>query len=192
MQIPGPAGMLQAELDHPHGDLDPIAVLCHPHPQYGGSMYDAVLATAAKVLLGRQTNCLRFNFRGVGQSEGTYDGGVGEVADLWAVHQWVAQSYPDAPILWLGYSFGANVVWHGLSQAAPATAVLIAPPVGTMTFEEIELPDTTVHAIAGADDDFVDTAKLDTLAGSNVVVLPGADHFFSGAHDALAAALTGL
>ena len=108
------------------------------------------------------------------------------------MHRWVEQSYPDAPVWWLGYSFGANVVWHGLSEAEPALAVLIAPPVGTMTFEEIELPDTPVHAIAGTDDDFVDPTRLATVAGENVVLLPGADHFFGGAHDALAAVIADL
>lgn len=188
MDIPGPAGALQAQHDNAANPQNITAVLCHPHPQYGGSMYDGVLQTAADVLLAQGVNCVRFNFRGVGGSAGSYDNGVGEAADLLAVADWVGQTYADHSQWWLGYSFGAAVVWQGLQTQQPARAVLIAPPVGMMDFSG-EPTGIAVDAIAGDGDNFVDTAKLSALPGVAAHIIPGADHFFTGHHAQLSETL---
>lgn len=191
MDIPGPAGQLQAQHDSASHSQAVTAVLCHPHPQYGGSMVDGVLQTAAEVLLSRGVDCVRFNFRGVGGSAGVYDNGVGEAADLIAVADWVGENYPSNSQWWLGYSFGAAVVWRALQTRSPARAVLIAPPVSMLDFSGSH-GDTPIDAIAGDQDDFVDTAKLNTLPGVSAHILTGADHFFTGHHAQLADTLAAV
>lgn len=191
MDIPGPAGQLHALHDSASEPRGITAVLCHPHPQYGGSMYDGVLQTAAEVLLAHGVDCIRFNFRGVGGSAGHYDNGVGETADLLAVAAWASEHYPDNRQWWLGYSFGAAVVWRGLQDQSPSRAVLIAPPVGMLDFSGAR-DGIPIDAVAGDRDDFVDSAKLNTLPGVTTHIIPGADHFFSANHDQLAATLAAI
>ena len=184
MDIPGPTGALQAELaiaSQPSGNF---AVLCHPHPQYGGNMHDMVLDCLADVLLQTGVSCLRFNFRGVGASEGVSSGGAAEADDLLAVAAWLkAEHAPEC--LWLGgYSFGANMVWRTMSVIAPARVLLVAPPVGLMEFAEqaITVP---VDIFTGDRDDYVAVDKLSSLSGAHVHTIAGADHFFMGYHDQL-------
>ena len=191
MQIKGPAGALQAQIDSVENGQDVTAILCHPHPQYGGSMHDAVLQTATDVLLQQGIRCVRFNFRGVGTSEGKFDGGTGEVDDLLAVTNWVTDNYPDQMIWWLGYSFGAAMVWQALKQYTPDRCIMIAPPVSMMKFSDIQSP-PRVDAIAGDQDDFVDVNVLENWQTVNTLVIPGADHFFSAHHNQLSQALAGL
>jgi alpha/beta superfamily hydrolase len=184
MDIPGPAGALEAQLDRSDSDGGAFAVLCHPHPQYGGSMHDAVLATLAGALLDAGVSCLRFNFRGVGNSEGRSSGGSAEAEDLLAAAAWLrAEHSPER--LWLGgYSFGASMVWQAAAAINPERLLLIAPPVGAMPFAEQSL-NADIDVFAGDRDDYVDFAQLDRLRGARVHQLAGADHFFMGLHDQL-------
>ncbi len=191
MHIQGPAGQLEARLDQAPAEKTITAVLCHPHPQYGGSMHDAVLATAVEVLMGAGVNCLRFNFRGVGGSEGQFDNGDGEVLDAVAAVDWVRQEYPRDEIWLIGYSFGASVAWRAASSIDPARLILIAPPVGMMKFEA-NATTAQVDAIAGSRDDFVDQATFNAWEDVDTHVIDGADHFFGGYHDALAETLSDL
>ncbi len=184
MDIQGPVGALQAQFDSATDPQGMVAVLCHPHPQYGGSMHDAVLQTAADVFLANGIDCMRFNFRGVGASDGHYDNGVGEVQDLLAVADWVGDTHGECQQCWLGYSFGAAVVWRALQSTQPARVILVAPPVGMMDFSGAA-PRLRVDAIAGDRDDFVDLDKLAALTGVTSHVIQGADHFFAGCHGAL-------
>ncbi len=184
MDIPGPAGALEAQLDHSPVASSGFAVLCHPHPQYGGSMHDAVLNTLAGALLADGISCLRFNFRGVGASEGSSSGGTAEADDLLAAVAWLRAEYsPES--LWLGgYSFGASMVWQAAAAIDAERLLLIAPPVGLMPFSEQDLS-ARVDVFAGDRDDYVDFAQLATLRGATVHQLNGADHFFMGFHDEL-------
>ncbi|MEQ8859501.1 MAG: alpha/beta hydrolase [Pseudomonadales bacterium] len=189
LHIDGPAGRLTARYDAVAVACTAQAVLCHPHPQYGGSMDDAVLATVAERLLAAGIGVLRFNFRGVGGSDGTYDGGDGEVADLLAATAWLRREQATGPLWAGGYSFGAWVTWRALAAGLQADRILlIAPPVGAMTFAAGPLPDIA-FAIAGDADDFVDGAALQALPGVDTTIIAGCDHFFSGAHEELAAAV---
>lgn len=189
MQIPGPTGTLEARLDEAQTratDSPRIAVLCHPHPQYGGSMHDAVLETATGALLAAGIDCVRFNFRGVGASAGVYDHGVGEVDDANAVLAWARDTEPSE--IWLaGYSFGARVAWQVLANPATeitvARGLLIAPPVGSMSFDGATT--APVDVFAGDADEFIESAALDAWQGVNIHRIPSANHFFMGAHPQL-------
>jgi len=185
LNIPSPAGSLEAWLERPATPSGTCAVLCHPHPLYGGNMHDGVLDCLAGALLGAGVTCLRFNFRGVGASTGSYAGGDGEIDDLLAAIDWVnASERPGA--LWLGgYSFGAHVVWESLaSGAAPERVLLVAPPVGRIPFTNRQ-PGCRVDVFAGDRDEFVDQAVLAGWEGVDTHLIAGADHFFMGCHDDL-------
>jgi len=188
MHIDGPAGTLEVRVDEAPAGAHISALLCHPHPQYGGSMHDAVLQTAVDALLVRGVDCVRFNFRGVGASSGSHDKGAGEVDDLLAVSAWVHDTYPEHEIWWLGYSFGAAMAWRAMQQSQPARTILIAPPVGMMDFSGTAST-ATIDAIAGDRDDFVDGDKLANLDGVATHIVTGADHFFAGHHAQLAQTL---
>lgn len=181
LNLAGPAGALEAELTGP--DTGPIAVLCHPHPLYGGSMHDAVLSTLARLLAEQGIAALRFNFRGVGSSEGAHDDGIGELDDLHAVLAWLEAHHPGRAVLLAGYSFGAGIVSRLLADPKShriERALLVAPPVGRL---QVAAPDGTVpvDVFAGDADAFVDMDALSDWRHARIHVLPGADHFFNGA-----------
>lgn len=180
LTIDGPAGPLEARYDPASGEPAIQAVLCHPHPQYGGSMQDAVLGRLAATLSGAGIGVLRFNFRGVGASAGRYDGGAGEVDDLLAAASWLMAAQPGAQLWAGGYSFGAWVTWQAVHQALrPARVMLIAPPVGAMPFPS-HPGDVQTDVVIGSDDDFADPAALNAWTGVSVHRIRGADHFFTG------------
>lgn len=189
MNIPSPTGSLEAflvrGLERPTEAVGTCAVLCHPHPLYGGNMHDGVLDCVATTLLRAGVTCLRFNFRGVGASAGDHDGGAGEVEDVLAAIAWMRANEP-ADRLWLGgYSFGAFVAWESLAHGAnPERLLLVAPPLGRMPFTE-RPPDCRVDVFAGDQDAFVDHTALTTWQGVHAHVIAGADHFFMGAWDEL-------
>jgi alpha/beta superfamily hydrolase len=185
MIIPAPAGFLEIRLERPATSTDVCAVLCHPHPLYGGSLHDAVLDCMAGPLLAAGTTCLRFNFRGVGSSSGSFDNGAGEIEDLLTAIDWLqTQEHPSE--LWLGgYSFGAWVVWQSLAAGTtPDRLLLVAPPVGRLPFDSRQ-PGCPTDIFAGTEDAFIDQDALAAWAGVNVHALAGADHFFVGCHDDL-------
>ena len=190
LAIPGPAGNLEARLS---GSEEPeqLAILCHPHPLYGGSMDDMVLDVLASALAGQGISSLRFNFRGVGASEGAHDGNGGEAEDLAAAIAWASARYPDARLTLGGYSFGASTVCRLLSEDAPVNlqrVLLIAPPVGNLPVPE---PDARFNTdvFAGDADAFVDQNALAAWRHAEVHLLPGADHFFGGRWQELEAAI---
>jgi alpha/beta superfamily hydrolase len=193
--VPGPAGRIEAHLAE--GDAGRASiVLCHPHPQYGGSMHDAVLATIAQIAEQRSIVPLRFNFRGVGDSAGSYDRGVGEVDDLLAVLDWLHREHHPDTLLLGGYSFGSHVVWQALDRAGElARVLLVAPPVGAMSYPVRNGLNTPVDVIYGDADDFVVAADLERWAAAmpaiRLTAIAGADHFFGGAQRALAEAIEG-
>ena len=170
------------------------AILCHPHPLYGGTMDDAVLEVARDSFAAAGGGTVLFNFRGVGGSDGVYDDGRGEVDDVLAIVDWLHQtrSPPQAPAL-AGYSFGASVAWRAAAQRDVAAVVLIAPPMGTLPFPAIDGIPAAV--VMGSEDAFVDAAALrewrETHAAGTVEVIEidGADHFFGGHRSALRGAL---
>jgi uncharacterized protein len=180
MVIPGPTGTLEASHQPAASPTGAEVVLCHPHPLYGGSMHDGVLDCAARILLAAGMGVLRFNFRGVGQSAGRFDGGRGEIDDLRAVIGWLRDRAPDAPVWLGGYSFGAHVVWQATAHATGvARILLLAPPIGAMDFpaRAVAYP---VDVFAGDQDSFIEAEALSAWTGVHLHVVAGADHFFSG------------
>lgn len=194
LAVTGPAGLLEAELTTPEQAPSGIAVLAHPHPLYGGSMRDAVLDATADALLSQGVACVRFNFRGVGHSAGHHDHGDGETEDLLAVAQAARLAVPGAPLLIGGYSFGAFVAWRASRADTPARILLLAPPVGAMTFSGDLASGTVLDVVFGTRDDFAPEDSVRLWAGSlrgNVRLhrVTEADHFFAGCLDRLAAAV---
>ena len=180
MFIQGPAGTLEAALERPIDPGAAVAILCHPHPLYGGSMNDAVLGLVGEALAEVGVNALRFNFRGVGASQGRFDEGRGEVDDLLAVIDW-AQAQGAGAIWLAGYSFGAHIVCQALPQAPqPARLLLVAPPTAVMDMR-LQAPPCPLDVFAGDGDQFVDCDALNRWPGAKVHLIPGADHFFSAA-----------
>lgn len=185
-RIEGPAGALELVADDRGGDC---AVLCHPHPLYGGSMHDAVLGLAEQAWQRQGGSCIRFNYRGVGASEGSFDGGKGEAEDAICVANWARGTFGVRSLTLLGYSFGAGVAWRAVAALADvARVVLVAPPMPTMDFPHRPAPPTVL--IHGDQDDFVDAAFASQWAAeqesARLITLNGANHFFSGSANALA------
>ncbi len=178
----GPAGPLECAVDAPAGAAIGVAVVCHPHPQFGGTMDNKVVQTVARALLALGWTTVRFNFRGVGASAGSWDDGRGEVEDALAVvaqHRTVSQ-----PLLMAGFSFGGFVAAEAASRLPEAQRAQRLLLVGPST-EKQQLPlvpeDTVV--IHGESDEVVPLSA--TLAWArpqslSVIVLPGVGHFFHG------------
>lgn len=181
----GPTGALEIAMDCPSVGSRGIAVIAHPHPLYGGNMTNKVVQTLARAFVLSGYTALRFNFRGVGHSAGTYDEGRGELQDLLAVVQTQA---PEGPLCLAGFSFGAFVASHALSQLHSLRELQHIVLVGTAASRfkvatiapELHSRTLIVH---GEQDDTVplpalmDWARPQTLP---VLVIPGGDHFFHG------------
>ncbi|MDH5373755.1 MAG: alpha/beta fold hydrolase [Acidimicrobiia bacterium] len=163
-----------------------VAVLCHPHPLHGGSMNAPLLRRIKNVLVDRGFAVLRFNFRGVGESEGTFGGGVSEVLDVDAAIDLARSTYPDLPLGIAGWSFGSVTAlrWSAQHRAEMPYAG-IGTPIGSDL--SLELPELRHLApaprtfIIGDNDQFTTVAKVQEYAatiGAQVAVVPGSDHFF--------------
>lgn len=181
----GPAGPLELAVDQPAGVSRGVAVVAHPHPLFGGSLSNKVVQTLARACVQAGWTAVRFNFRGVGQSEGVYDEGRGELADFLAVVQ--AQA-PVGPLCLAGFSFGAFVTSHALAQLHQSRVVERALLVGTAASRFAvaavpeELHDLTL-VLHGEQDDTVPLAAVLDWARPQalpVTVVPGGGHFFHG------------
>ncbi|MES2890077.1 MAG: alpha/beta fold hydrolase [Pseudomonadota bacterium] len=182
--LPGPAGALECALDVPAAEVtvQGVAVICHPHPQHGGTMDNKVVHTVARACLQLGWRSVRFNFRGTGASEGAWDEGEGEVEDALAVIQ--AHRDPALPVLLAGFSFGAYVAaqaYHRLKEAErPTRLVLVGPSTQRQRMADVPAHSIVVH---GETDEVVPlSATLDWARPQNlpVVVFPGVGHFFHG------------
>lgn len=178
--ITGAAGNLEGITHHPDGTPRAIAVVAHPLPTMGGTMENKVVTTLAKTFAELGFAALRFNFRGVGASEGAFDDGNGEVDDVLAVAHHARQEFGGLPLILAGFSFGAYVQARAAQQLYPKRLVLVAPAVGRFAMPPVPHDTLLIH---GDLDEVVPLA--DVLAWARpqhlpVVVLPGAEHFFHG------------
>lgn len=161
-------------------------VICHPHPLYGGDMDNPVVARTAEVAREAGLSTLRFNFRGVGGSTGIHDQGEGERDDARAALLALANRLPPGRRLGLaGYSFGAWVSSRVAAPSAPLAGLcLIAPPLGLLDFPALDGYGEEILLVAGTRDPYCGTDDLRRLAehvkGARMVLVEGADHFFSG------------
>lgn len=186
LSLPGPVGALELSVDLPEGDIPPlplVVVLCHPLSTEGGSLHNKVVTMAARSLRQLGATTLRFNFRGVGSSEGTFDRGDGERDDLLAVVDWVEQQRPDAALWLAGFSFGAYVTLRAAHDVQPDALISIAPPVGRWDFQHMVLPTCPWLLVQGDADEVVDPqavyAWVDTLKHKpDLVRMYGTSHFF--------------
>jgi alpha/beta superfamily hydrolase len=184
--LDGPAGALEARYGQPDSPLEGIAVLCHPHPLFGGSMDNKVVTTLEKVFLQRNCGTLRFNFRGVGQSEGVHDEARGEIDDLIAVVAHARALAPQAPLWLAGFSFGSYVA-AALAADDPATVglVTVAPPVSRWGYTGLGPIGCPWWVVQGDADDVVDPQAVFDYVGRRpeqprLIRLEGAGHFFHG------------
>jgi alpha/beta superfamily hydrolase len=184
ISIAGPAVNLQALLSD--ADAAPaVAVICHPHPQHGGTMHNKVVHTLARTFAALGFATVRFDFRGVGASEGSYGDGRGEVEDALAVLDFAGQRWPGRP-LWLGgFSFGGMVAIAAAGQREVERLVTVAPPVYRMELENVSQPDCPWLILIGDEDELVDVDAViawvnELEPGPQLLVLEGVDHFFHG------------
>ncbi|HEV7432864.1 MAG TPA: alpha/beta fold hydrolase, partial [Steroidobacteraceae bacterium] len=186
--IAGPAGSLEAVIEQPAPGAGPpplIAVLCHPHPLFGGTLQNKVVHTLARTLRAAGAATLRFNFRGVGASEGTHDGGAGETQDALAAVAWARARWSGAPLVLAGFSFGGAVAIQAAGSAAPAWLITVAPAVDRLNLEQLELPHCDWLVVQGDADDVVSADSVVQwmtrwAPQARVRVLPGVGHFFHG------------
>ena len=196
--LPGPAGRLEALLwavpEREDGLRPPLAALvCHPHPLFGGTMHNKVVYQTAKTLHRFGLPVLRFNFRGVGLSEGTHDKGQGEQDDVSAALDFLAAEYPGVPLLLAGFSFGS---WVGLRVGCGDSRVMdligLGLPVGDLGRRGFSFLDDCGKPkllISGEFDPYGPSEKLKAMVAqfspqvkehTSVAIIPGADHFFAG------------
>jgi alpha/beta superfamily hydrolase len=194
--LAGPAGRLEALLwTAPVADPNFVAVVCHPHPLFGGTMHNKVVYQAAKALHQRGASVLRFNFRGVGQSEGAYDHGQGEQGDVRAAIDYLADEFPGRPILVAGFSFGSSVGLRvGCGDARVVRLIGMGLPVDNIDFSFLRGCTKPKLLIQGGNDQFGSRASMDALFATipepkQLVVVDGADHFFTGKLDAVGSAI---
>ena len=195
--LPGPAGRLEAILWSPSAGSPPLAALvCHPHPLFGGTLHNKVVYQTAKSLDGLGLAVLRFNFRGTGMSEGKHDRGEGEQDDVRAALDFLAAEFRNIPLLVAGFSFGC---WVGLRAGCADTRVTsligLGAPVNNADFSylmQCAKPKLFVH---GANDIYGAVNKVESLMASlpgenKLVVVEDADHFFVGKLDQVDRAIT--
>lgn len=196
--LDGPAGVIEAQITYPkdYQQGAPVAVICHPHPLYGGSMSNKVVFMISRSFIDMGVATLRFNFRGVGKSQGSFDEGRGESGDLQMVVDWFRQRHPDSPVWLAGFSFGAYVTARACEAIVPERLLLVAPPVTMFDFASI--PDIRVPymVVQGGKDEIINPEAV----GEWVVAQPqrpvyhwmaDASHFFHGRLTGLRSAILG-
>ncbi len=192
----GPEGRLEGRYHHGADAHAPIALVLHPHPQHGGTMNTKVVYNLFHIFAQRGFSALRFNFRGVGRSEGSYDGGTGELADAASALDWLQSHNPNAGSCWIaGFSFGAWISMQLLMRRPEITGFIsVAPPANLFDFSFLSPCPSSgliVHGSADVHVPVAEVAKLaERLAAQRAItvrydVIRGADHFFDAQLDQL-------
>ncbi|HEY6066604.1 MAG TPA: alpha/beta fold hydrolase [Thermoanaerobaculia bacterium] len=187
----GPAGRLEALWKDPEGDPAGSAVFAHPHPLHGGTLHNKVVFRAARALSRNGYGVLRFNFRGVGLSGGTFDSGRGETEDYRAALD-EAERRGGRPIVAGGFSFGAAVGLTAIEGDERILAFIGAGvPLASEGGSDLPRPKVPALFVVGGNDTFGPPAMLSQWAGDvgRIVEVPGADHFFAGKLDELEEAI---
>lgn len=188
--IEGPVGKLEVvqenpALDGPLVNQGYYAVVCHPHPLYGGTMDNKVVTTLARIYRELGVPTARFNFRGVNASEGEHDNAIGEAEDLAAVAAWLQQQVSGKRLILAGYSFGSVVAATGSFALDAEHLVLLAPPVERYTFAPQGYFSCPAIVVLGEEDELVDLQQAKTWAAqlsssAQTITVAGASHFFHG------------
>ena len=180
IEVDGPAGRIEAVITDPGEDRRGYAIIAHPHPLHGGTLDNKVVQTLAKAFHALGYVAVRFNFRGVGESDGVFDDGKGEIDDLFAVERFANERFGNIDKLLAGFSFGSFVAASAAEQLDPRYLVLIAPAVGRFPLGTVGKDTLVVH---GEIDDVVALGDVLDWARPQqipVVVFPGTGHFFHG------------
>jgi len=197
--LEGPAGRLEALLEEPEtSEPREAALVCHPHPQHGGTMHNKVVYRIARGLRSAGAVVLRFNYRGVNLSEGAYAHGEGELEDARAALAYLRGRYPDLPFTLAGFSFGSRIVLRLGCEGIGARRV-IAVGFPTSYKDRTFLTDCAVPRvfIQSTRDQYGPISKLEPLVASlpnpkKLILVNAQDHFFAGALDQLESEITGL
>jgi hypothetical protein len=193
--LPGPAGRLEALLEEPEEQSPRLAaVVCHPHPRYGGTMHNKVVYRLARGLRAAGAAVLRFNFRGVGASQGEYGEMAGEIEDARAGLGWLRERYPDVPFALAGFSFGARAISE-LGCAMAGAQFLLAAGFSTRLGSTAYLQTCAIPKIfiQSTHDQFAPREEFERVYAEfaepkRVVWIEAADHFFAGALEQVEAA----
>ena len=197
-EIAGPAGPLEALLDEPAAEPRAVAVFGHPHPLHGGTMHTKALYQAAKAMPRIGVAALRFNFRGVGRSAGTFDSGPGEQEDFKAAIAFVSERFPDLPIWAAGMSFGSWVAMTVGAQDSRVSLLLgIAPPVDRYDFDALRTCTLPKFVIHGEEDELISIKEIRRFYSQipepkELVTIEHADHLFEGKTTMVGDAVEGL
>jgi len=185
LSIAGPAGRIEAEIER--GSLEPeaVAVICHPHPLQQGTMNNKVVTTLARTWSRRGAAAVRFNFRGVGRSEGVFDDGRGELSDALAVIDWVAaEAAPESDLYIAGFSFGGAIAFRAAGERASRALVTVAPAISRMPLEP-RRPQCDWLVVQGLEDEIVSAESVlnwcAAFEPSPIIdTMDGVGHFFHG------------
>lgn len=184
--IPGPCGDLEALLLLPEkADYKHFAIICHPHPQQEGTMDNKVVTTIAKAFNACHIPSIRFNFRGVGDSAGSYGNIHGEVEDCMAIVNWVRHQWPNIHFYLAGFSFGAYIAAEVSTRIKTKHLITVAPSVERMPYYQLPRIMSPWLVIQGEEDEVVNPEAVykwyDQLtADKTMVTLPETGHFFHG------------
>ena len=201
-EIAGPAGRLEALLEQPQlsegARVRAAVVFAHPHPLSGGTMHTQGVYRGTKALAALGCAVLRFNFRGVGRSEGMFDNGVGELEDFRAALDAMTNLYPDCDAWAAGFSFGAWVaLTAGATDHRVTRLIAIAPALHMYDFTALRASVKPKYFVQGALDEICPLANLESfyaelLPPKRLAIVPGANHLFNGQVEQMSSALAGL
>ena len=194
----GPAGRIEGRYSHSKIKNAPLALILHPSPEHGGTMNNKLTYLMFQAFVARGFSALRFNFRGVGRSQGIFDRGEGELSDAASALDWMQELNPNAPYTWVsGFSFGAWIGMQLLMRRPEIRGFIsIAPPANTQDFTFLAPCPTSGLIIQGQKDDVVTEPEVTVFAEKlhqqkgiklDYRIIPGANHFFHGHTDALLA-----
>lgn len=188
--IVGPAGQLEIATTFAAGERQKrVIVICHPHPLYSGSMENKVVTTLMRTFNEMEFCTVRFNFRGVGNSEGTFADGIGETDDLLAVLNWVTRVLPNYELWLAGFSFGSYIAYRTATLTSYKDKIkqliCVAPPAKYPEFEHLPEPTMPWLVVQGENDEVIDSTIVFTWLNSfklvpQIIRFPDTGHFFHG------------
>ena len=195
MHVAGPAGRLEALLEEPEhpSRIRRAAVVCHPHPQFGGTMHNKVVFRIARAARTEGAAVLRFNYRGVGSSAGTYDAGRGEQDDLRAAMRYMQERHPGIPLVAAGFSFGSRVSLRvSCSDPGVERVIAVGTPVERGDFAYLSRCKCPKHFVQSTRDEYGSRPAMERMFQScaeprKISWIDASDHFFSDALDSLEA-----
>lgn len=193
--IPADHGQLEGQ--YKAIDKNKVVIITHPHPLYGGDMYNSVVHTMTRTFQQLACSTLRFNFRGVGKSSGKYDDGIGEQDDIKSAINFLRDKGYSRCVL-AGYSFGSWVIYNlAASNAEKFDMVFVSPPVDFINFENSQALESLKMVLVGSRDEFASLASIERIVpkwnpGAHLEIIEGADHFYSGYLEQIENALTNV